>query len=135
MEAAAPTANEVIPATKKLTGNVDAIYIPNDTTVVAALETVVKIGQETSTPVFTGETRGVDRGAVASMGLDYIEVGRLAGHMVAEILKGKKPGEIDAVVAYQQMPNFVVAVNKGAATAMGTAIPDAVLKRATRVVN
>ncbi|MDI1262493.1 MAG: ABC transporter substrate-binding protein [bacterium] len=135
VEAAAPTTNEVIPATKKLIGNVDAIYIPNDTTVVAALETVVKIGQETSTPIFTGETRGVDRGAVASMGLDYIEVGRIAGHMVADILKGKKPGEIDAVIAYESMPNFVVVVNKGAGSAMGAAIPDAVLKRATRVVN
>lgn len=135
VEAAAPTTNEVIPATKKLVGSVDAIYVPNDTTVVAALETVVKVGQETRTPVFTGETRGVDRGAIASVGLDYIEVGRLAGQMVAEILKGKKPGDIDAVIAYEKMPNYVVVVNKTAATAMGVTLPDAVLKRANRTVN
>jgi len=135
VEAAAPTTNEVIPATKKLVGNVDAIYVPNDTTVVAALETVVKVGQETKIPVFTGETRGVDRGAIASVGLDYIEVGRMAGHMAGVILEGAKPGDVDAVVAYQKMPNFVVVVNKGAAAAMGVTVPEAVLKRATRTVN
>ncbi len=135
IEAAAPTTNEVIPATRKLVGNVDAIYVPNDTTVVASLETVVKVGQETKTPVFTGETRGVDRGAVGSVGLDYIEVGRMAGHMAAEILKGKKPGEIDAVIAYEKLPNFIVVLNKSSAEAMGIKIPPATLARATRVVN
>lgn len=135
VEAAAPTTNEVIPATKKLVGNVDAIYIPNDTTVVAALETVVKVGQETRIPVFTGETRGVDRGAVASVGLDYIEVGRLGGRMAASILKGMKPGDVDAIIAYEKMPNFLVVVNKSAAAAMGVSIPDAVLKRAARTIN
>jgi putative tryptophan/tyrosine transport system substrate-binding protein len=135
VEAAAPTTNEVIPATKKLVGNVDAIYVPNDTTVVAALETVVKIGQETRIPVFTGETRGVDRGAVASVGLNYTEVGRMAGHMAAAILEGAKPGDVDAVLAYQAMPNFVVVVNKSAAAAMGVSIPEAVLKRAARTVD
>jgi putative ABC transport system substrate-binding protein len=134
VEAAAPTTNEVIPAARKLVGKVDAIYVPNDTTVVAALETIVKIGEETKTPVFTGETRGVDRGSVASVGLNYTDVGRLAGHMVAEILDGKKPGDIDAVIAYEALPNLVVVVNKKSAAAMGVTIPDAVLKSATKVV-
>jgi putative ABC transport system substrate-binding protein len=135
VETAAPTTNEVIPATKKLVGRVDAIYVPNDTTVVAALETVVKVGQETRIPVFTGETRGVDRGAIASVGLDYIEVGRMAGHMAAAILKGAKPGEVDSVIAYQKMPNFIVVVNKSSAAAMGVTLPESVLKRANRIVN
>ncbi|WP_170149692.1 ABC transporter substrate-binding protein [Rhodoplanes roseus] len=135
VESPAPTTNEVIPAARKLVGNVDAIYVPNDTTVVAALETIVKVGQETKTPVFTGETRGVERGAVASLGLDYIEVGRLAGHMAADILAGKKPGEIDAVIAYEKLPGFNVVLNKSAAESMGVTIPPATLARATKVVN
>lgn len=134
VEATAPTTNEVIPATNKLVGKVDAIYVPNDTTVVAALETVVKIGKETKTPIFTGETRGVGRGAIASVGLNYTEVGRLAGHMVAEVLKGKKPGDINAVIAYQKIPDNIVVINKASATAMGVTVPQALLKRATKVI-
>jgi putative tryptophan/tyrosine transport system substrate-binding protein len=134
VEAAAPTTNEVIPAANKLVGKVDAIYVPNDTTVVAALETVVKIGKDTKTPVFTGETRGVSRGAIASVGLNYTQVGTLAGHMVAEVLSGKKPGTIDAVVAYEKLPDNVVVVNKTSAAAMGVTLPESLLKRASKVV-
>ncbi len=134
VEAAAPTTNEVIPATNKLIGKVDAIYVPNDTTVVAALETVVKIGKETKTPVFTGETRGVGRGAVASVGLNYTQVGMLAGYMVAEVLNGKKPGDIDAVIAYEKVPDSDVVVNKASAEAMGVTLPESVLKRATKII-
>lgn len=115
-------------------GKADAIFIPNDTTVVAAIEAIVKIGEETKTSVFTGETRGVERGGIASVGLNYTEVGRLAGHMVAEVLNGKKPGEIDAVIAYQKLPNLDVYVNKRSASAMGVTIPQAVLARATKVI-
>ena len=134
VEAAAPTTNEVIPAARKLVGRVEAIYVPNDTTVIAALETIVKIGEETKTPVFSGETRGVDRGSLASVGLNYTEVGKLAGYMAAEVLGGKKPGDIDSVIAYETLPNFVVVVNKKAAAAMGVTLTDAVIKKATKVV-
>lgn len=134
LEAAAPTTNEVLIAARSLIGNVDAIYVPNDTTVVAALESVVKIGEDTDTPVFSGETRGVERGAIASIGLDYVEVGRLAGHMAADVLEGKAPADIPAVVAYQRLPNFKIAVNPRAAEAMGATLPDAVLSRATQIV-
>jgi len=108
--------------------------VPNDTTITAALETVVKVGQETKTPVFTGEPRGVERGAVATVGVDYIHVGKLAGHMVAEILNGKKPGDIAPVLAYESMPKPLVVVNKRAAAAVGVTIPQSVLARATKIV-
>jgi putative tryptophan/tyrosine transport system substrate-binding protein len=134
VESPAPTANEVIPAARKLVGKVDAIFIPNDTTVVASIEAIVKIGEETKTPIFTGETRGVERGGIASVGLNYTEVGRLAGHMVAEVLSGKKPGDIDAVIAYQKLPNLDVYVNKRSASAMGVALPQTVVARATKVI-
>jgi putative tryptophan/tyrosine transport system substrate-binding protein len=130
VEAAAPTTNEVVPATNRLIGKVDAIYVPNDTTVVSALETVVKVGKDTRTPIFTGETRGVGRGAVASVGLNYTQVGTLAGHMVADILNGAKPGDIDAVIAYEKIPDNVVFVNKASAEAMGVSLPESILKSA-----
>jgi putative ABC transport system substrate-binding protein len=134
VEAAAPTTNEVIPSARSLVGKVDAIYGPNDTTVVAALEAVVKIGQDTKTPVFTGETRGVERGALASIGLNYTQVGKIAGHMAAEVLDGKNPGKIDAVLAYEVATDFPIVVNKGAAQRMGVTLPASVLSEATKVI-
>ncbi|PCH80770.1 MAG: ABC transporter permease [Hyphomicrobiales bacterium] len=134
VESPAPTTNEIILATKKLIGKVDAIYIPNDTTVVAGLEAIIKIGQEMDMPIFTGETGGVDRGALASVGLDYINVGRVAGNMAADILDGIPISQIDAVIAYKVMTDFKVVVNLIAAEKMNVTIPADVLAEATKVI-
>ncbi|MHA1564667.1 MAG: ABC transporter substrate-binding protein [Alphaproteobacteria bacterium] len=134
IESAAPTTNEVILATKKLIGKVDAIYVPNDTTVVAALESIVKIGQDVGLPIFAGETGAVERGAVASVGLNYVEVGRVAGRMAARVLNGEDPGQIDAVIAYKVLTDFKTLVNKGSAAKMGVTVPDSVLARATEII-
>jgi len=134
VESPSPTTNEVIPAARKLVGKVDAIYVPNDTTVVAALEAIVKVGRDTGTPIFAGETGAIERGAAASLGLDYVAVGRVAGNMVADILEGANPGDIDAVLAYDVQENFKLLVNLGSAKAMGITIPQAVLDRATTII-
>jgi putative ABC transport system substrate-binding protein len=133
VESPSPTTNEVILATKKLIGEVDAIYVPNDTTVVAALEAIIKIGEDVDLPVFVGETSAVERGAIASIGFDYLAVGKVAGEMVADVLDGKAVGDIDAAIAYQISDRLIVAVNKGAAERMGVATPDAALSRATLI--
>lgn len=131
----APTPNEVIPATRKLVGKVEAIYVPNDSTVVASLEAVIKVGQDTRTPIFAGETGAVHRGVVGSVGLDYISVGKVAGQMAADILNGAKPGEIDAVIAYNLLDHFKVVLNRGAARRMGAEIPESVISTATEVID
>ncbi len=134
VESPAPTTNEVILATKKLIGKVDAIYIPNDTTVVSALEAIIKIAQDVDMPVFTGETGGVERGAAASVGLDYLEVGRVTGRMAADVLNGKNPGEMNTVIAYQAVAKFKVSINPGSAEKMGITFPKSVLDRVTETI-
>lgn len=135
IDSPAPTTNEITLATRKLIGNVGAIYIPNDTTIVTAIEAIVKIGQDVKLPVFTGETGGVKRGALGSVGLDYMAVGRLAGNMVADVLEGAEPGQIDSVIAYQVADKFKVVINRGAAQRMGIELPESVLAKATEVVD
>ena len=133
IESPAPTTNEVLIATKKLVGKVDAIYVPNDTTVISAIAAIIKIGQDTDTPIFTGETGHVESGAIGSVGIDYLGVGKIAGHMVADVLDGKNPGDIDAVIAYKVLTEFKVVLNKAAAEKMGVTLSDEVLSMATEV--
>lgn len=134
IESAAPTTNEVILATRRLVGKVGAVYLPNDTTVVAALEAIVKVGQDTGTPVFAGETSAVSRGAAGSVGLDYHAVGESAGQMVADVLDGKDPGKMDVIVAYELFDKLETVINKSSAEKMGITIPQAVLDRTDRVI-
>lgn len=133
VESPSPTGNEVLAATKKLVGNVDAIYVPNDTTVIAGLAAIVKIGQDTQTPIFTGEPSDVESGPVASVGVNYFEIGRMGGHMAARVLDGTKPGNIDAIVAYKTMDKFIISVNLAAAKKMGVTIPQDVIDSAQNV--
>jgi putative tryptophan/tyrosine transport system substrate-binding protein len=134
IEAPVSSAADAAAAATALLSRVQAIYLPNDTTVNPALESIVKVTRDAKMPVFTGETSGVERGALASVGLSYLEIGRLAGDMVAEILAGRQAGDIEAVMAHQKLSSFKVVVNKGAANAANLTIPPSVLARATQVI-
>ena len=117
-------------AARSLVGKVDALYVPLDNTVVSALESVVAVGQQSKLPVFSADTDSVARGAVASIGFDYRQVGRQTGEVVVRVLKGEKPGDIPATYA----KGTDLFVNPKSAAAMGVTIPEAVTKRATKVV-
>ena len=93
-----------------LVGKVDAIYVPTDNTVVSALEAVVRSPRRTNT-VFAGDTDSVPRGAIATIGFNYYDVGVETGKVVARVLKGEKPGDID--VGYASGTDLVV--NRAAA--------------------
>jgi putative tryptophan/tyrosine transport system substrate-binding protein len=129
VEAAVPNSNDAIASMRSLVGKVDAVWIPNDVTVYAALEAVAKVAQERKIPLFTGETRSVERGAIASIGFDYTAVGQSAAKLVAQVLGGKKPGDLDVVVP----DAFRTVVNVRAAQATGLEIPQAVRAKANLV--
>ncbi len=129
-EAPAPRSADVLAAAQSLVGNVDAIYVPTDNTVVTALEAIVKVGEQNKLPVYAGDTDSVPRGAIAAIGFNYFDVGRQTGRIVLRVLKGENPGEIP-VEGVQITELFV---NPGAAERMGVAIPEAVAERAKAVV-
>ena len=129
-EAPAPKSSDVLPAAQSLVGNVDAIYVPTDNTVVTALEAIIQVGTQNKLPVFAGDTDSVPRGAIAALGFNYGDVGRQTGKIVVRVLKGEKPGEIPV----EGVEITELFVNPGAAEAMGIKLPEAVVARAKTVV-
>jgi putative tryptophan/tyrosine transport system substrate-binding protein len=130
-EAAAPRSADVLPAAQSLVGNVDAIYVPTDNTVVTALEAIVKVGTDNRLPVFAGDTDSVPRGAIAALGFNYYDIGRQTGKIVARVLEGADPGAIPV----EGVQTTELYVNPGAAEAMGVTIPPEMLERAKFVVD
>lgn len=122
--------SEVAGAARSLVGNVDAIYIPTDNTVVSALESVIQVGQDSDVPVFAGDTDSVERGAIAGISFDYFDVGRQTGKMVTKVLKGSKPADLP--VEFVEVVQLFV--NPTAAAEMGVTLPEAVTKRADTIV-
>ncbi|RCX26483.1 ABC transporter substrate-binding protein [Thioalbus denitrificans] len=130
VEGAAPRTADVLAAARSLVGRVDALYVPTDNTVVAALEGVVKTGYDARLPVYTADTDSVERGALAAVGFNYYDVGRQTGAMVARILAGEAPGDIP-VAAVEKTE---LHLNLRSAERMGVTVPEAVVAEAARVI-
>ena len=130
VEAPVTKSADVQGAARGLIGKADVMYVPTDNTVVSALEAAIAVAEENDIPFYSGDTDSVSRGTLASVGFNYFDVGVETGKIVARILKGEKPGDIDVVFA----SGTDLYVNKAAAEAMGVTIPEAVLARANTVV-
>jgi putative ABC transport system substrate-binding protein len=130
VEAPVTKSAEVQSAARSLVGKVDAMYVPTDNTVVSALEAAIGVAAENGIPFYAGDTDSVNRGALASIGFNYYDVGVETGQVVARVLNGEKPGDIDVSFA----SGSDLYVNKSAAEKMGVTIPQAVIDRAHTVV-
>jgi putative ABC transport system substrate-binding protein len=130
VEATASKSADVVAAARSLAGQVDAIYVPTDNTIVSALESLIVVARQAKIPVFSGDTDSVARGCIGSIGFDYFQVGVQTAAIVARVLKGEKPGDLAVEVA--QGTDLVL--NPTAAAAFGVTIPEAVLSRAAKIV-
>ena len=129
-EATVSKSSEVLQAAQSLIGKVDAIYVPTDNTVISAFEAVVRVGKDGNIPVYAGDTDSVNRGALAALGFNYRDVGRQTGEIVARILKGKKPGSINA----QGVEITELYLNQGKADELGIKFGKKLLKSAEKIV-
>jgi putative ABC transport system substrate-binding protein len=90
----ANTTGEVPSATTHLVSKVQAIYVPTDNTAVASMRTIVQVGISNNIPVFAADIGSVEMGAVAMAGYDRIELGKILGKMVVQVLQGVQPESI-----------------------------------------
>jgi putative tryptophan/tyrosine transport system substrate-binding protein len=130
VEATVSNTAEVGAAAKSLVGRADVIYVPTDNTIVSALNSVLQVGIQNQLPVFAGDNESVEKGAIASWGFNYRDIGKQTGKIVVRILNGEAPGTI----AVESPSQVELVVNPKAAGQMGVKIPEAMLKNAAKVV-
>ena len=112
--------SEVALAAADITGKVDCITNLTDNTVVSALQTVLDEANKKNIPVFGSEVEQVKAGCVASMGLEYYELGKQTGRMAAKVLKGEaKASEMN----YEIISEPSLYVNYAAAEKIGLSLP------------
>lgn len=109
--------------------DIDALYAPTDNNVAASYELVAQIALSNNVPVLGAEPAVVEVGGLICKGIDYYELGKMAGDKAVQILEGKKPSEIPS----ETMPELAITVNTDAAEKLGVTIPDDVLKDANKV--
>jgi len=130
VEGPATKSSEVQAATRSLIGKVDAIYVPTDNTIVSALESAVSAANEAKLPLYAADTDSVGRGALAAVGFNYFDIGVETAALVDKVLKGENPGTIPVVFA----TGTDLKVNTSTAAAVGIELPQAVLDRASEVI-
>ena len=129
VETTVTTANDIAQAAETL-GDVDAIYVPTDNTVVSGIASLIQVAEAKQIPVIGAESGTVEGGAVATLGIDYTKLGIQTGEMALKILQdGGEPAR--APVEFSK--EFTYVVNEGAAERMGVTVPNEILEQAELV--
>lgn len=123
--ATADTSNGVQQAADSL--DVDAFFVITDNTVVSALETLIQVAETKSIPVIASEGDSVARGCIATIGIDYYQLGYQTGEMAVRILKGEATTDSMPVETQTELALYL---NTGAAERMGVTIPEDLLAAA-----
>ena len=115
------TSADLQTAAASLFEKVDMIFVSNDNTVAEAMPILTSEAIKAKKPVYAGADSMVMDGGLATVGIDYTDLGEETAKMVDEILKGKPVNEIPVKVFKDDL---FIYVNTDTAKALGIEIPD-----------
>lgn len=121
VEVTVTNTNEVQQAAQSIVTQCDAIYIPTDNTFASAMPVVYGVTSESNTPVVCGESNMVKSGGLATLGINYYDLGYQTGQMAVRILKDQANVSDMSVETLQ---NFDYVFNGETAEAIGIDIPE-----------
>ncbi|MDQ2809034.1 MAG: ABC transporter substrate-binding protein, partial [Chloroflexota bacterium] len=105
----------------------EAFFVSTTNSVVNGLDSVVRVAQENSVPLFGNDPLSASRGAVAAQGLDYTQNGLEAGQMAVQVLTGKATIKSLDV---QKTTKESLCINTKAAELQKVTLPAALIARA-----
>ncbi len=127
-EATVSSVNDIQQAAQGLTAQkVDVVYVPTDNVLASAIPVLVKVTNEARIPVIAAEAGEVQKGALATIGIDYYKLGYQSGLMAVKILRGEAKPQDMPIETQKDMKTYV---NEASAKALGVTIPESVLKGA-----
>ncbi len=113
--------NDVASVTTAACAAADVIYIPTDNTAASCTETIANVAIPAGTPIVAGEAGICSGCGVATLSIDYYDIGFAAGEMAADILlNGTNPGDME--IAYA--PEVTKLYNEANCEALGITVPE-----------
>ncbi|SFD39751.1 ABC transporter substrate-binding protein [Clostridium uliginosum] len=94
-EVGVTTVNEINQNLASALKSIDVLYTPTDNTVASGHSLIGKLCLEANVPIIGAEEAIVNKGGLASIGIDYYKLGKEAGLKAVEILEGKKPTDVE----------------------------------------
>lgn len=120
VEVTVTNSNDVQQATQSIVDQCDAIYIPTDNVFASAMPVVHGVTSQSKTPVICGESGMVNTGGLATLGINYYDLGYQTGLMGVKILKGEAE---PATMPVESATGFDFAINGTVAEEIGLTIP------------
>jgi len=113
--------SEAQQAMLSLVSKCDAVYIPTDNTMASAMATVGGVTTEAKIPTVCGADTMVLEGGLATMGINYYELGYQTGLMAIQVMQGADPGQMP--IQYAQNSDAVT-INGEIAEEIGYVVPE-----------
>jgi permease len=117
------TSADLQTAAATLFEKVDMIFVSNDNTVAEAMPILTSEAIKAKKPIYVGADSMVMDGGLATVGIDYTDLGKETAKMVDEIIKGKSVEEIPVKVFKDDL---FIYVNTDTAAALGIEIPESI---------
>ena len=113
--------NDVANVTTAACAAADVLYIPTDNTAASCTETIANVAIPAGKAIVAGEAGICGGCGVATLSIDYYDIGYAAGEMAYEILvNGANPGEMEI----QYAPEVQKLFNEANCTALGIEVPE-----------
>ena len=113
--------NEVAPQTTSAVGECDVLYIPTDNTAASCAEAINNVALPAGVPIIAGEANLCAGCGVATLSIDYYDIGVKTAEMAYDILvNGADVSSMD--IAYA--PVFTKMYNPDICSALGIEVPD-----------
>ncbi|MCL2379836.1 MAG: ABC transporter substrate-binding protein [Coriobacteriia bacterium] len=112
--------NDVQQAMASLVRSADVIYLPTDNVLASAMAIVAEVANEAGIATVCGEINMMNGGGLATKGIDYFDLGKLAASMAVRVLDGEDP----AVMPIETVPADITAINAETVEILGITIPE-----------
>jgi len=96
---------------KLLSKGVDALYTGNDNTIASAMPTYTDAAYAKGVPIYCGADSMVADGGLATIGIDYVQLGRQVAALVLKVAGGTPP----SALPYETLSDYAKYVNLQAA--------------------
>ena len=114
-------ANDLAVVTESAVGNIDVMYMPTDNVAANYPETIGNVLLPAEIPMVTGESSSCSVAGVATLCINYYDLGRITGEMAAKVLTG----EADiSEMAIEYAPEVTKVYNAELCEKLGVAVPE-----------
>lgn len=118
-KASIANSSDVKTAMNKLVSSVDLIYLPQDNSVVSALDNIASIAKANKIPLIANDPTLVQRGVFVALGSNYFKSGKQLGNMIADLIEG-----VDIKENIQSTKIRELKINENLAKEFSIKIPD-----------